>query len=352
MISDARAEPTPPPIALAATADAGDRRFGLPTRTWWVLIRVLGGVAILGVLVWRVGADGFLAGLRMIDLGTLLLIFVIGAATTVLSAWRWVLVARGLGVTLPLGTAVTAYYRAQFLNAALPGGVLGDVHRAVRHGRDLRNLGLGVRAVVLERLAGQVVLVAAGAVVVVLLGAPLLRAIRVPTAALVAGGILIAVLAALGLVGARSTRAGAVISRTVRATVTAVRTGLLGRRGWPGIVACSALVVVGFLAMFVVAARAAGVTAGVAELLPLLTLALIAMAIPLNVGGWGPREGVCAWAFGVAGLGAAQGLAVAVIYGVSVFVASLPGAVVLAARWWRDRRSAAGQSAPNRADSA
>lgn len=101
MISDARAEPTPPPIALAATADAGDRRFGLPTRTWWVLIRVLGGVAILGVLVWRVGADGFLAGLRMIDLGTLLLIFVIGAATTVLSAWRWVLVAAGSASRYP-----------------------------------------------------------------------------------------------------------------------------------------------------------------------------------------------------------------------------------------------------------
>jgi hypothetical protein len=40
---------------------------------------------------------------------------------------------------------------------------------------------------------------------------------------------------------------------------------------------------------------------------------------------------VTAWAFAAAGLGASLGVATAVVYGVMVFVASLPGAVVLAA---------------------
>ena len=48
-----------------------------------------------------------------------------------------------------------------------------------------------------------------------------------------------------------------------------------------------------------------------------------------NIGGWGPREGVTAWAFSAAGLGASLGVATAVVYGVMVFVASLPGAAVL-----------------------
>jgi hypothetical protein len=74
------------------------------------------------------------------------------------------------------------------------------------------------------------------------------------------------------------------------------------------------------------------------------------MMLPVNVGGWGPREGACAWAFGAAGLGATQGLTVAVVYGLSVFVASLPGAGVLALRWLA-RRSPA-QAAVNRSDSA
>ena len=71
-------------------------------------------------------------------------------------------------------------------------------------------------------------------------------------------------------------------------------------------------------------------------------LALLAMGLPLNIGGWGPREGVTAWAFGAAGLGAGTGLSVAVVYGVLSFVAALPGAVVLVARWWgglRERRA-------------
>ena len=58
-------------------------------------------------------------------------------------------------------------------------------------------------------------------------------------------------------------------------------------------------------------------------------LVLLAMAVPANIGGWGPREGVAAWAFGAAGLGADQGVAAATVYGVLVLVASLPGAAVL-----------------------
>jgi hypothetical protein len=55
------------------------------------------------------------------------------------------------------------------------------------------------------------------------------------------------------------------------------------------------------------------------------------MAAPLSLGGWGPREGVAAWAFAVAGLGASLGVTTAVVYGVLVLVASLPGALVLLA---------------------
>jgi uncharacterized membrane protein YbhN (UPF0104 family) len=107
-----------------------------------------------------------------------------------------------------------------------------------------------------------------------------------------------------------------------------LRHALLARRAWPAIVLASALVVAGHAATFLIAARSAGVTAPLSQLLPLALLVLLAAALP-NVGGWGPREGVTAWAFASAGLGASLGVATAVVYGVIVFVASLPGAVVL-----------------------
>jgi hypothetical protein len=91
---------------------------------------------------------------------------------------------------------------------------------------------------------------------------------------------------------------------------------------------------VGHTVTFVIAARTAGATASPSELLPLALLVLLAGALP-NIGGWGPREGVTAWAFAAAGLGASLGVATAVVYGVMVFVASLPGAAVLVSTWVR-----------------
>ena len=109
-----------------------------------------------------------------------------------------------------------------------------------------------------------------------------------------------------------------------------LRDGLLARRAWPAIALASALVVAGHAVTFLIAARTAGATAPPSQMLPLALLVMLAGVLP-NVGGWGPREGVAAWAFATAGLGASLGVATAVVYGVVVLVASLPGAVVLLA---------------------
>jgi hypothetical protein len=133
----------------------------------------------------------------------------------------------------------------------------------------------------------------------------------------------------------------------LRTATADLRTGLFTRDTAGPVMLASALVLAGHLATFVVAARAAGVTAPLGTLLPLMLLALLAMGLPLNVGGWGPREGALAWAFGAAGLGAAQGLTVAVVYGVLAFAASLPGAGVLLLRWLGSGAGApAGQGVP------
>jgi len=96
--------------------------------------------------------------------------------------------------------------------------------------------------------------------------------------------------------------------------------------GAAGVGLTSVAILAGHLATFVLAARAAGVSAATTRLVPLALLALLAMSLPLNVGGWGPREGVMAWAFAASGLDAAQGLTTSVVYGLFALAASLPGA--------------------------
>ncbi|GAA0495681.1 hypothetical protein Ade02nite_18310 [Paractinoplanes deccanensis] len=311
------------------------------TRSIWVWLRILGGAGILGFLLWRLGTGAFLDGLRVIDLPLLALAFGIGVVTTVFSAWRWCLVARGLGLRLTLRGAIADYYKALFLNAALPGGVLGDVDRAVTHGRDEGDVARSVRAVVLERTAGQLVLIGVGVTVLLTMPSPVLTALsrHGATVAVVAAAVAASVVILL-LAVRRLRQGGSRVASAVRTGAAEIRTGLLARRNWPGITLASTAVLVGHLATFVVAARAAGSTASLTRLAPLMLLALLAMSLPLNVGGWGPREAVTAWAFGAAGLSATQGLTTAVVYGVFAFVAALPGAAVLLVRATAGLRSA------------
>jgi uncharacterized membrane protein YbhN (UPF0104 family) len=309
---------------------------------WWA--RLAATAAVLAVLVWRVGTGPFLDGLRTVDAGALAAAAGLALLTTVCCAWRWRIVARGLGVDLPLGTAVAAYYRSIFLNVALPGGVVGDVHRGISHGRDTSDVGRGLRAVAWERSAGQVVQVVLTVAVLLVAPSPVRPAMPLVALALVAVVLGVALAArvrpAAGRVG------GSRLSRLRGAAARDVRDGLLARRAWPAIALASALVVAGHAATFLVAARTAGVTAPPSRILPLALLVLLAAALP-NVGGWGPREGMTAWVFAAAGLGVSLGVATAVVYGVMVFVASLPGAAVLVAAWVRRTSWAPWHGAPN-----
>ena len=297
-------------------------------------IRPAGGAAILAVLVWRLGTDAFLHGLRTLRCRPLLAAAGITAATTVCSAMRWRLVARGLGAELRLPTAIGFYYRSQFLNSALPGGVLGDVHRGLGQGRASGDVARGLRAMVWDRAAGQAVQLLLALAVLAGFASPLRPVLPVLGAGLVLlAGLLVALLIATRSSADRREKPAhcrmprlAKLIRTTRADLTALR--------WPSgllIALSSAAVVAGHAAVFLIAARTAGSTGSPALLLPLAVLVLLGMAVPLNVGGWGPREGVAAWAFGAAGLGMSQGVTVATVYGVMSFVATLPGAAVLVA---------------------
>jgi glycosyltransferase 2 family protein len=297
---------------------------------WWV--NLAAAAATLAFLGWHLGTGPFLEGLRTVDGEALAAASGLAVLTTMCCAWRWRIVARGLGVDLPLRTAVPAYYRSLFLNVTLPGGVVGDVHRGISHGRDTSDVGRGLRAVAWERWAGQIVQVVLTVAVLLVLPSPLGAVVPLVALALIAAAAGLALVARVRPAIGRSRWA-----RLRSAAARDLREALLARRAWPAIVLASALVVAGHAAMFLIAARSAGVTAPPSQMLPLALLVMQAAALP-NVGGWGPREGVTAWAFAAAGLSPSLGIATAVVYGVMAFVVSLPGAVVLVAARMRRTR--------------
>jgi uncharacterized membrane protein YbhN (UPF0104 family) len=279
-------------------------------------------VAVLAIVVWRLGTGPFLAGLEAIDGRALLAAAAIFFVATVCGAWRWTVVARGLGIRLSLPTAVASYYRAVFLNLVLPGGVAGDVHRGVSHGRVVRDVGRGFRAVVWERGSGQVVQVVLTISVLLVLPSPVRSAMPFVAVAVVVLGVVVVV--GVLKVGGEHSR----WTRLRNGVVADLRGGVLRRSALPAILLTSVVVTLGHAATFLVAARSVGVDAPVSRLLPLSLLAVLAMVLP-SIAGWGPREGATAWIFAAAGLSADRGAATAVAYGVLVLAACLPGAVVL-----------------------
>ena len=269
------------------------------SQRWWAAVRVGGGVLVLGLLLWRVGTEPFVAGVRAVGPGSVAVAFVVVGGTTVCSAQRWRVVARGFDVFLQLPEAVAAYYRSQFLNSVLPGGVLGDVHRGWAH----RTL----RSVFWERVLGQSVQVTASLLVALVVWPTGSE----PSTATLAAASAVALVVLVVLFG-----------------VLIVR-GLLRVEAVPAVVVTSVLASAGHVTLFLVAAKAAGVDAPMTTLVPIALAVLVVAALPLNVAGWGPREGAAAWAFAAAGLGAATGTTVAVAYGVLAFIGTLPGAVLL-----------------------
>jgi len=302
------------------------------SRTLWTWGRFVGSGVTLTVLVWRLGTSPFLEGVRTVNGQVLAAAAGLGVLTTVCCAWRWKIVAGCLGVELSLHAAVTAYYRSLFLNVTLPGGIVGDVHRGVSHGRNVNDVGRALRSVAWERFAGQVVQGLLTVVVLLAFPSPMhsymplvliTLAVAVPCIVLVARG---------RPAGRRSARAG-----LLTAAANDIREGLLARRAWPRIALASALVVCGHVVTFLIAARTAGISAPPSEMLPLAMVVMLVMVVP-SAGGWGPREGATAWAFGAAGVGAERGVATAVVFGVMVLVASLPGAAALVISWLRRSR--------------
>ncbi len=286
-------------------------------------LQALGGAGILAVVLVVAGPGAVAAALRSLDAAVLATGLAIACVSTAGAAWRWRVVARGLGIRLSAPAALAGCYRAQFLNMTLPGGVLGDLGRGVRHGRAVADVTGGLRAVAWERTCGQLVLVGATLVALVATGWPAAGWPAPPWWTPVAAAAL-----GVGVALAAAWPATGWPRRVARMVGQDARVLAVPRTAVPVLLA-SLVVLTGHVATFALAAHAVRVPLDASRLVPISLVVLLVGALPLNVAGWGPREGAAAWAFAASGLDASRGVAVPVAYGTLALTASAPGAALL-----------------------
>lgn len=253
---------------------------------------------LLAALITHFGGGPFSDAIASVRPSALLGALALGAAGALLQGLRWRIVAAGLGDQMPRRSAVARCYEAAFLNAVLPGGLVGDAMRAVRR-RVTHDAtwGTSLWSVVGERLCGTVIALTAAAAGLTLVDTRL-----------------------AALVGLAALVVTIIASRALR--------GLSARDTW-GVWALSAAGWTAYLALFFLAARGVGADLPAGSLAGLGAITVGGMSIPVNLAGWGPREGAAAFAFDAYGAGGALGLATSVSYGLLALVSVLPGGALL-----------------------
>ncbi len=272
-------------------------------------VAVAAALLVWAALLW--GRGPFVAAAGVLSWPASIGALAMGTAGVVVQAQRWRLVARGQGIELGLRAAIGRCWQAAFLNAVLPGGLAGDAVRAVEQGpvgheRRRETIKSSVGAVSAERLAGtSVVFLAAG--IALLFAWPAAAAI----------GLLVAV------------AAGAAAWPWLRR---------LPQRDIGQVLGLSVVGWCAFAVMFLMACLAVAPHLAAGQIPVLAAITLGGMSIPLNVAGWGPREGAAALGFMALGHPPEQGVAVSVAYGLLALVSVLPGLAVLLIRLVRSGR--------------
>lgn len=304
-------------------------------------VRTLKVAVALGLLLllWRT-VDGPEAArsLAGADWRWLVLAFLALSAQTVLSALRWRLTARQLGIRIGTARAISEYYLSQIANQSLPGGVIGDAGRAVRSRGQAGMLAAG-QAVVFERLAGQIALflILAAAFTTTLAvpgGVAWPHWLAWPVAILLAAGI------CLLIVAAAASRLPGRAGRAVRRVRGALYRALAAPPVLPGQILLSAGTAMCNLAAFAFCARAVGVDLSLPAIAALVPLILFAMLIPFSISGWGFREGAAAALLPLAGAAPSDGLAASVAFGLSLILSVLPGLLMIWTGWGERGRPA------------
>jgi uncharacterized protein (TIRG00374 family) len=252
---------------------------------------------------------------------------------------RWLVVARALGIRLGFLDSWIVVQIGTFFNQVLPSSIGGDAARIWRLQRSGVPLSRALNSVVLDRLVALL-----GVVVIVLPGMPILfRWTGEPAKRI---GIVVLVAAILGGLALLMVLDRAPSPRRLGETRAARAAKQLGRDAHKIFLSPRRIAAALVLSLFIHAgvsfvvwliAQSVGVEISIGECLILVPVVVLFSMVPVSIAGWGIREGSMVVAFGLVGIGRAPALAVSVLFGLTLAVSGLPGAVL----WLRSAQATA-----------
>lgn len=326
---DSRTFPAPPPPVGASAAprpNGGGR--------WALALKAAVSLGVLGFLFSQ--ADWPTIGARLAEASPWLLAlgFAVKALTIPFAAERWRAIAALAGARFTRGVSVRLMMVSLLFGQVLPGALGGDLARGwltwrLGHAPSAVMMALAVDR--LAALAGVALLLAAGLPRLLDAAPPAVGWLLAAAAGLAAAGLTAALhidrLPVPGFV--RRSRLSALFDAAAR-----MRAAVTWRSGAAALFHSVAVHVCTVGAAYVFA-QALALPISFIDCLAVTPLAIVAMALPVSLAGWGMREGAMVAGFALFGVAPEGALLVSLLIGISVLFMALPGAAVWLA--WRAR---------------
>jgi hypothetical protein len=268
--------------------------------------------------------------LRMAGLSALLIV------PLTFMALRWWLLMRANGFDVPFGRIFAITYAGSFFNAFLPGGVGGDIAKAVMTASGQERKAAAVGTVLLDRIIGLVAMILMATVAVV----PFVTDVRMRTPVIVVGALLLGMIVGYVVYFSRGLRESAlgrwVKGRLPFASVIRDLDGVMQtmRKTKATLAAALALSVAcqaGTIVVVYLMARTMGITAATpGQFFLFEPIIFIITALPISMGGWGVQEGAYVLLFGLAGVAENEAIALSLMYKAGQVLMSLPGGLLFA----------------------
>jgi glycosyltransferase 2 family protein len=307
--------------------------------TWLGSLAKIGVSAIMiSLVVWQVGPTAVVP--EKIRWWYVVYAVILFLLSNVLGSFQWNLLLRSAAIELPTMKVLRAYFVALFFNNFFIGGVGGDVLRAIDVSRNANNgraghTESGVATIVMDRFLGLFTMLWFAGI-----GVELAHDSRKATL-FIFGLLALFVVAGILLTSRRiGTRADRLITKLLpnrlAIVVVNLRAGFASMRERPGtliLAACMSWAVQGmrilvhYLCAVGVGAISIDDPAGLAAFFTYIPIVSIVAAIPISIGGLGPRETAAVMLFHRAGIVGGGVVTMELLAHLVTLVSSLPGAI-------------------------
>ncbi len=315
-------------------------------------LRIVISVGALIFLFWKVASPGeTFEVLRRAIPQYLLAAFLLFITSLIIRAYRWIILLRGLDLSVSFSRLVRLYFAGQFFSSFLPTQFGGDVMRAVELTEDTDSPA-AVGTVLLDRMTGLLVLFVMGLAALPFVIAridPWLTWLLIGTSTIgLAMGTLILEGRLLRRVTTDLPGAISLVGQGSLARIYAAVTGC----GWRAVAGASAISL-GFNVVNILinwlSARAVGIDTGIGYFFAITPILSISGLIP-SIGGWGVREAVSTALFAPAGVEESAAVALGITLNGISLAAGLVGGIVYGIERVSDRQAARRSSNPQRDD--